>query len=102
MTELGIGVKDKNMLIAAIIMSHYTLFSVCCISSSSFVKIKISLRRLGGSVGLVSASSSGHDPGVLGSSPSLGFLLSQESAFPSPSAALPATGLSLSLSQIIK
>ena len=42
--------------------------------------------RLGGSVGEVSAFSSGHDPRVLGSRPALGSLLSRESASPSPSA----------------
>ena len=42
--------------------------------------------RLGGSVGEVSAFGSGHDPGVVGSSPVSGSLLSGESASPSPSA----------------
>ena len=55
------------------------------------------LGRLGGSVGLVSAFGSGHDLRVLGSSPTLGSLLSRESASPS---ALPLLMLFLSVSQI--
>ena len=46
--------------------------------------------HLGGSVGVASTFSSGHDPGVLGSSPMLGSLLSRESASPSaPPLSLP-------------
>ena len=41
-----------------------------------------SLGHLGGSVGLASALGSGHNPGVLGSSPTSGFLLSGEPASP--------------------
>jgi len=47
--------------------------------------------RLGGSVGQVTAFGSGHDPGVPGSSPTSGSLLSRESASlsdPPPSHAL--------------
>ena len=39
---------------------------------------------LGGSVGWVSAFSSGHDPGVLGYNPAMGSWLRQEPASPSP------------------
>ena len=56
--------------------------------------------QLGGSVGYASAFGSGHDPGILGSSPTpspiLGFLLSRESASPSSSTLHPASPLSLS------
>ena len=40
--------------------------------------------HLGGSVSYISAFSSGHDPRVLGLSPILGSLLSEESVSPSP------------------
>ena len=44
---------------------------------------------LGGSVGEASAFGSGHDSWVLESRPMLGFLLSRESASPSPSPLAP-------------
>ena len=53
---------------------------------------------LGGSVGWASAFSSGCDPGVLGSSPASGSLLSGESVSPSPSACCSAYSGMLSLS----
>ena len=59
------------------------------------VKIPIA-GHLGASVGWASALGSGRDPGVLGSSPVSGFLLSREPA--SPSAPNPAHAFSLSLS----
>jgi len=52
--------------------------------------------RLGGSVGWATAFGSGHDPGVPGSSPTSGSLLSGESA--SPSDSLPSHALPHSLS----
>ena len=58
-----------------------------------------SKRCLGGSVGLASAFSSGHDLSVLGSSPKLGSLLGGESVSPFPSVPqhpLPTSALSLS------
>ena len=57
--------------------------------------------HLGGSDGSVSASGSGQDLRVLGSSPESGFLLSGEPASASASPLLP-TMLSLALSQINK
>ena len=51
--------------------------------------------RLGGPVGRASPFSSDHDPGVLGSSPTLGSLLSGDSASP---LLLPLLVLTLSLS----
>ena len=53
---------------------------------------------MGGSVGEVSAFGSGHDPGVLGSSPASGSLLDEELAFLSPSPSEPSPPLMLSLS----
>ena len=61
------------------------------------VKTESEEGRLGGSVSEASAFGLGHDPGVLGSSPISGSLLSEESASPSLSAAPPARVLSLSL-----
>ena len=52
--------------------------------------------HLGGSVGAASAFGSGHDPGVLGSSPPSGSLHIGESASPSPSASPCSCSLSLS------
>ena len=60
-----------------------------------FIK-KLIWGHLGGSVSQASAISSGHDPGVAGSSPISGSPLREESA--SPSAPHPAHALSLSLS----
>ena len=51
---------------------------------------------LGGSVGEASALGFGHDPGVLGWSPTLGFLLSREAASLFASATPPACALILS------
>ena len=58
--------------------------------------------HLRGSVSYTSIFGSGHDPGVLGWSPTLGSLLNGESASPSPSASAsaPAPAPSLPHSQI--
>ena len=61
--------KKKGMYVKALGRRNQTGVGVCgC---------------LGGSIGEASAFSSGHDPGVLGSSPLSGSLLSGESAPPS-------------------
>jgi len=65
---------------------------------TGIIKLKSRMEgRLGGSDGWASAFGSGHDPRVLGSSPTLGSWLSEKPASPSPSASLPAHAFSLSL-----
>ena len=67
----------------------------CAVGKPHIVAFRgISRGHLGGSVNEASASSSGHDPGVLGSSPTSGSLFSWEPASPSPFAC---HALSLSL-----
>ena len=60
------------------------------------------LGHLGGSVDYVSAFGSGHDPGVLGSSPALGFLLSTEPVFLFPPAVTPPALFPCQINQSIK
>ena len=68
--------------------------SILITLESLVIRIFINSGHLGGSVGWVFAFSSSHDA-VLGSSPTLGSLLSGGPASPSPSAATPAYAFSV-------
>ena len=85
----GVGAAPRNLsrAVFSILILGYLVF-LC--------KTVHLLEHLSGSIGEASAFGSGHDPRVLGSSPTSGSLLSRESASLSPCAPPPACALSLS------